>query len=164
MGPERLYQNLARTLTDMKTQTGLEPGKPTGLCHPVVIGALTGREIRFVTLDNLDKQKDLEGSLGLIRYPVFLAEKRPLAEVVPHVLRQEKFSLDAILVTGTVRGHDVDHVIAVIPENNNPPYHVVDSLLPDARRVFETPEEVATFIDGRFETGKVELFIIPNEQ
>lgn len=164
MGPEKLERNLSRTLIDMKIQTDLEPGGPTGLCHPVVMGALTGEPIRFIRLGSSYEQKNLERSLGLKRYPVFSTRQHSRSEIIPRILEQDEVSVDAIIITGTVRRKYVDHVIAVVPENGTPPYHVIDSLLPDATCIFETPEEVVSFIDERFEPGKIKLFVIPDEQ
>lgn len=44
----------------MKAQTGKEPGGPTGLCHKLVLAALTGHDIDFQKFLTMHEIKGLK--------------------------------------------------------------------------------------------------------
>ena len=163
MKPEDLRRNIAGTLYEMKRQTGKEPGGPSGLCHKVVVGALTGNGEKLVFQQAPDRmsQKREEIVMGLNSYPISIQGVTP-QEALPAVLTQEEVPLDAVIVTGISREFHRGHEIAVVPNDGKGPYAIVDSLLSGALLEGQEVDDVSHFMD-RF-SHVIDLYVVPIEK
>jgi len=163
MHPEALRGNLEKTLAAMKRQTGKVPGGPTGLCHPVVIGALTGRELLFVER-SVREQEQLERHTGFEYYELHERWGRTPLRTIPDALTQTEIEQDAIMVMGKLKAFNEYHIAAIVPDNANPPYHIIDSLLPGATEQYETVEEVLVYLDNQFHKRKMTAGVVPTAE
>jgi len=146
----------------MYEQTGKVPGGPTGFCHKVVVGALTGYPLDFQKSDTVGAQQLEESFAGLQRYPVVASGKLP-KEVIPNLLEQSKLTVKAVLIYGKVKSYPESHIVAVAPEDGQPPYHVIDSLLPNATTACRTPEETLDIVTKTFDPHGIRFAVIPED-
>lgn len=157
-----LTKNLENTLTVMKTVTGKIPGTPTGLCHAVVLGALTGNKVLYITHTTPMQQMEAEKSAGLIRLPVERRQGISTFQLVLDLLTQQKLSLDAVVAVGTVtKQSDTPHIIAVVPDCAKAPYGIVDSLAPGALTVCKSLTKVRVYLRRRFPRNNLSLYLVP---
>lgn len=168
MKRELLGINLNYTLDQMRWQTGKTPGRPTGLCHRIVLGALTGADQDFRSPSaNAIEQMDEEIAVGLHRYPVQVDRMR-FDEVIPTILTESKESglgIDALVITGRVHNTLRGHAIAAVPVEDIQPFWVVDSLEPDALAKLNTSTDVNNHVKKRFDTDAgLSYSVVPDEQ
>lgn len=167
MKHELLRVNLHYTLEQMKWQTGKIPGKPTGLCHRVMLGALTGVEQDFTKpARNGYVQLDEERDAGLYRYPIAVYEMS-YQDIAPAVLEESEpsgLAIDALVISGKAHNYDAKHVVAVVPTEGKPPYYIIDSLELGALKVARNTAEVQQHLEQRLdEHHPLSLSVVPNE-
>lgn len=159
---EVIDRNLETALSMLEQQTHQVTGGATGCCFSLNTVALTGKFVPFpVTTER--EQMLIERNLGVTGYGVIPLRNQSVYEILPTILKQKIFSLDAVIVRGSVESDK--HRVTVIPANDSAQFHVIDSLIPGARAIYADEEEVITYLKNRFdEKLPVRLFVTASEQ